>query len=436
MVSIALVVPSWHYWLDPTRLQPLYEMYYATILESYFHGKTVRVTIVDLRGIALDQQARHVAEHDAYIYWIMKSGDYAEIAGLIKELRKHYPSAKHVAGGTHVDMCADECAAVFDAVVTGPGEETLPIVIKDLLRRRLKKRYADSFNRIHYGKYPFMLRHFLPTTAIINYDLFGKYGKDIRATCVLFSRGCNFKCAYCVYNVPGKVQMKPLPMIAEEIEYLKKQYRVQAINLKDEIALPMSRRVCIPFLETIKRAKVMWRGQTTVWGATKEQLKLAGESGCVELAIGVESSSELVREIVNKRIKDNQIKSFIDTCHQYGIKIKMCLILGLPGEPRNIVSKTIQFIEKMRPDYGSVSGFDPFPGSPIYNNMKEYGIKYVDSDWGKHAHLLFRFSNKEDVGLPFEYEKQNKWGKTFTKQQIVDNICAVQNYLRENGMTY
>ena len=114
----------------------------------------------------------------------------------------------------------------------------------------------------------------------------------------------------------------------------------------------------------------------------------------------------------------------------------MCLILGLPGESLDIVAKTVQFIEQMGPDYVSVSGFDPFPGSPIYNNMAYYGIKSIDKDWGKHAHLLFRFSNKEEVGLPFEYFPENRWGKTFSSQQIADNLREVQTYLRDNGMTY
>jgi len=436
MLLVAIIIPSWHYWADATRLQPMYEMHFATVLESRFKETDVLISIIDLRGIALDQQVRHIAEHDLYLYWIMKSGDYSEVEFIVKELRRHYSNAKHAAGGTHVDMCTDECRQVFDAVLLGPGEETFTNIIHDTLAGGMKKEYKDDFNKIHYGDYLFMRRHFLPKTAIVNYDLFGKYGDNIRGTCVLFSRGCNFKCAYCVYNIPNKIQLKPLKMITEEIEYLKKEYQVQAINLKDEIALPVSPKISIPFLETIARSNIIWRGQTTVWGATEEHLKLASESGCVELAIGVESASEIVREVVCKKITDKEIKTFIDNCHKFKIRVKMCLILGLPGEPQDIVKKTIQFIEDMVPDYLSVSGFDPFPGSPIYNNMAYYGIKYIDKDWGKHAHLLYRFSNKEEVGLPFEYEKENRWGKTFTREQIAQNLCEIQSYSRDKGMIY
>jgi len=114
----------------------------------------------------------------------------------------------------------------------------------------------------------------------------------------------------------------------------------------------------------------------------------------------------------------------------------MCLIFGLPGEPQDIVDRTRLFIEESMPDYVSLSGLDPVPGSEIYNNPEHYSFKYIDTDWGKHAHLLYRFSDEEEVGIPFEYEKTNRWGKTFSRAEIIKNIQEMQHYLRERGMTY
>ena len=84
----------------------------------------------------------------------------------------------------------------------------------------------------------------------------------------------------------------------------------------------------------------------------------------------------------------------------------------------------------------NVSGFCPVPGSPIAEDPARYGIKRIDEDWSKHAHLVFRFGDSEDFGLPFEYEATSQWGKTFTREEIVRNIQAVQGYLRERNMVY
>ena len=437
MFEVSIIVPSWHYWKDPTKIQPIYEMHYATVLEDRFGGDNVAVSITDLRGISLDQQPSHVPEKDLYLYWIMKSGDYAEVEFLVRFLRSVYPNSLHVAGGTHIDMCPNESKELFDAIVVGPGEESFSNVIDDIRQGGLKQKiYVTDYKNVHYGSFPYMKRHFLPKTAIVNNRVFDKYGDSIKGTCVLFSRGCNFKCAYCVYNVPGKIQRKPDFMVEEEIEYLKKEYSVEAINLKDEIALPAVKSSCSSFLEAIGRTNIRWRGQTTVWGADKENIRLAAESGCTELAVGIESAQANVREIVAKKLSDKQINDFIENCHINNIKVKLCLIIGLPGEKQSIYEDTLKFIEDTKVDYVAVSGFNPFPGSKIYNNQEYYGIKYVDKDWGKHAHLLYRFDNEENVGLPFEYLPENRWGKTFTKDQIASNIKKIQRYCEERNLTY
>ncbi|GAI35074.1 unnamed protein product, partial [marine sediment metagenome] len=262
----------------------------------------------------------------------------------------------------HVDIFLEESAKDFDAIVIGPGEESFISIINDYRGGLLKKVYKSDYKDVHYGNYPFMRRHYLPESAVVNNLLFEKYGDDIRSTCVLFSRGCNFRCKYCVYNVPPMVQMRSPESIEEEIKYLKDEYNVQAINLKDEICIPISREVAIPFLETIGRSDITWRGQTTIAGITEEKLALAKESGCVELAVGVESVSQQVLDIINKKITVKRVRDFIKLCKKHDIKVKMCLIFGLPGEPENIVEMTRTFVEETRPDYVSLSGLDPIPG--------------------------------------------------------------------------
>ena len=436
MFSVGIIIPGWHYWANPCRIQPIYEMYFATVIESRFSDNEVGVYIFDLRGIREDQQPYHIPECDLYLYWIAKTGDYSEIQNVVTQLRLAYPEAKHAAGGTHVDIFPEECSKQFDSIVRGPGEESFINIIKDCRDGLTKKVYRSDYKDIRYGDYPFMRRHFLPETAVVNNLLFEKYGENIRSTCVLFSRGCIFKCGFCVYNVPSVIQERSPKSIEEEIQYLKNEYRVEAINLKDEICLPLSKKIAIPYYEAIGHSDVMWRGQTSVVGADEEMIRLASESGCVELAIGVESVSQQVLDVISKKISIDQVREFIRLCKKYNIKVKVCLIFGLPGEPLDIVERTRRFIEETMPDYVSLSGLDPVPGSEMYKNPEYYGFKYIDKDWGKHAHLLYRFSDEEEVGIPFEYEETSRWGKPFSKAEIIKNIQEMQQYLRERNMTY
>ena len=48
-MKISFIIPSWHYFNDPFKLQPYWELYYATILKSQL-GDKVEIDIIDLRG--------------------------------------------------------------------------------------------------------------------------------------------------------------------------------------------------------------------------------------------------------------------------------------------------------------------------------------------------------------------------------------------------
>ena len=265
--------------------------------------------------------------------------------------------------------------------------------------------------------------------------MFTQYG-DMNATMLYFSRGCFYRCSYCVYNTPNMLQARSKKMMIDELNHLKNDYKVEAVLLKDEIAINPKKQVYENQIEAFGQSGLKWRGQTTSI-ATYEQLKLAKDSGCMELAVGVETVDDNVMKTINKQWQNQDtIRRFIENAKKAEIKIKICLILGLPGEPEDITKKTISFLSETKPDYVAVSGFCPIPGSPIFMNPEKYGIKTIDNDWSKHAHLLFRFAEEEEVGIPFEYSEDTPWGRGFTKSEIVNNIKELQSWLNNNSMVY
>ena len=435
-MKISFIIPSWHYFSDPFKLQPYWELYYTTILKNQL-GEKAEINLIDLRGSSKDNVkdgfnlvVDKIEERDFYLYWIMKTGDANEVYSIVQSLKKKFPKSKHIAGGTHIDMLPDECAKKFDTIIIGPAEKNFKISL-DSNNKVLKEDYTN----IPFSETPYPRRDFLPFRSVFSKEMFKQYG-DYNATMVYFSRGCFYRCAYCVYNVPNKLQSKSPKLITEEIEYLKSEFKVQAILLKDEIALNPNKKIFLPQMEALGKTNILWRGQTTSVG-TYDQLKIAKETGCLELSVGIETVDDNTMKYINKTWQSESIiAKFIEKIKKVGIKIKICLIFGLPGEPKDIVEKTVKFIEKYKPDYISLSGFCPMPGSPIYNDPDKFGIEYIDKDWDKHAHLLYRFSDNEHVGLPFRYKKKTEWGNSFTRDEIVNNIRQVQKWLSTQSMTY
>ena len=123
MPSISLIVPSWHYWADPLKLQPLWELYYATHLRNSF--PEAQVDIIDLREPATREPDYVIPERDVYVYWVMKSADAFEMYETVRTLKRLYPKTVHIGGGTHVDFMTEQSAEVFDTVVLGTAEDIL-----------------------------------------------------------------------------------------------------------------------------------------------------------------------------------------------------------------------------------------------------------------------------------------------------------------------
>ena len=433
MSSISVIVPSWHYWAEPLKLQPLWELYYATHLRRSIPN--AEVDIIDLREAAARAPGFVIPQRDIYVYWVMKSADSREIYDIVRTLKALYPASVHIGGGTHVDFVTEESAGVFDAVVLGTAEDILPEAVRDARAGRLEKIYRSPL-KPPFSDYGHTERDFLSPDRIVNDRHFEKYG-GVVGTGAYFSRGCNFRCNFCVYNNPNKFEWRTPAQITAEIEYLQREYGVQGVNLRDEVCLPPHPKTAIDYIEAIGRTGVIWRGQTIPMG-TEEIVKLAAESGLQEVALGLESvDSDDVLVMANKPSKSiENNKRYIELLKKYGIKVKVCLIFGLPGESRQVLDRTIRFLDETQPDYVAVSGFDPVPGSPFFRNAAQYGIKNIDTDLSKHAHLLFRFGDEEDVGLPFEYETVTPWGESLPREAIVENIKAIQSYLRERGMSY
>lgn len=430
MLNIAVVVPSWHYWTDPLKLQPLWELYYATFLRE--RDPDLNVEVLDLRDQPKDVD---LPEKDIYFYWIMKSADAPELYGLVEKTKRQYPLGAHIAGGNHVDHLTEECMGVFDASIVGSGEELILEALADHRAHHLQPVYRSN-QIFHFASYLFPQRDFLPDHKIVHDKHFYQYG-SIPGTSVYFSRGCVFHCSFCVYNNPNRFELRRPDQITAEIRYLKERYGVKGVNLRDEVCIPVNRKEAVAMFEAIAAENIVWRGQTTPLGS-EEILKLAKQSGCLELALGVESvESDKVLKLSNKPNSSiDSIRRYIETLKKYDIKVKVCLIFGLPGETNQVVEKTIRFIEEVEPDFVAVSGLDVVPGSVFHKHAKGLGIKSIEPDLSKHAHLMYRFGDDEEVGLPFEYEKITPWGPSLTREEIANNIKQIQRYLRERGMVY
>lgn len=418
----------------PFRIDPLGSLQLLTILEEEF-GDRLELSYTDLRGINEDSMVYHIPELEAYLHYVT-TPEFAEIQRIITAIRRFYPKALHLAGGPHTNIFPEECLKTFDAICIGEGEEIIKQMIRDIFNKDLKKNYRQN-GTIDLNAYPFPLRKYLPKSAVADLGMLSRKHCDLIGTTVLFSRGCPFGCHFCSNQYKGATRMRSPDWIMKEIDYLKREYQIQALVLKDDQGIHINREVARGMLEAIGRMNILWRGQSRANGVHPDIIRLAKETGCVEIAVAIESVSQRALDIMNKKIDLVKAKEYLKVLRQERIDIKLLLILGLPGEPRNIAQQTIDFIEEVQPSNVSLSILCPIPGSEIWNNPKRFGMKINSSvPFDKYLFAFGRFNGDEKTPHFFEYEKITPFGEGMSMDEIIANHETVQNYLRERQINF
>ncbi|MFH1368225.1 MAG: radical SAM protein [Elusimicrobiota bacterium] len=429
MLSLGFIIPPDYLNFQPFKNQQLTALYLLTILENTF-GNKLDLSIIDLRGISKDNISYYLPKKDVYCYTAF-SPQFRIISEIKDHLRSMYPEAVHIISGPHIDLFSEQVAG-FDTLALGEGEENIVCIVNDIFNGTLKHIYRN-IKPIDINKFPFPLRKYQPVSAVVDTGFFYE-DRLLRASNVLFSRGCPFRCRFCANLNSGPTRYRLPRLVEEEIAYLKKEYSVQALVLRDDNSIPVNKKVAKPFLQALMNGNVKWRGQARANGITEEMVALAAESGCLDLALGIESACPEVLDIVNKKIDLEETKRFIKILKKYKIGVKLLLVLGLPGEPQDIVSRMIAFINEADPDIVGLALFCPFPGSTIAANYKNFGIKEINPNLHEYHILYGRFDEKEKPKLMFEYNETTPWGKGMKPETIINNYNKLQDFVRKNHL--
>ena len=302
-----------------------------------------------------------------------------------------------LAGGYQAEKYCNEVFRDFDAdiIFKGQGEDSIRNFCQHYKERNFSEIrgivYRDSNNRIiptegrgevDLDKILPPARDLLPTSDIIMTDRLA--GTNLRMAHVLFSRGCSHNCYYCAANQNGNnsnIRYRNKIKIVEELNELKEQYGIKGFSIIDDCFLTDSEKateICEYLIECDLNLK--WSLAARVDNINQDILEVLHRSGCIEIKFGVETGSD---ELLEKMHKGNGVtvecaEKAIRMTKRSGIRVKLFIITGLPGETDKTHEETKQFLEKMYSedlvDRISLLRFTPLSGSYIYDHPEKFGI--------------------------------------------------------------
>jgi len=340
--------------------------------------------------------------------------DLVGITGMLMHAPRVYEIARKfrergipvVLGGPHASSLPREAKEHVDAVVIGEAEKVWAGLIEDLKKGQLQPFYrANSFCSME--KLPF------PRLELLHKEAY------MTINCVQTSRGCPHQCDFChVSYFFGKTyRCRPVDEVIEEVKRLEGDF---IVFVDDNIG--GNRRYARELFTRLKPLKKKWASQASLTLARDpELLKLAAESGCVSLFVGIESlSPENLRDVNKAFNQAYQFEEAIRALHDHDIMILAGFIFGLDHDDEGVFERTLRFCQKNRIELPSFFILTPLPGTTLFQRMESEG-RLLHKDWGQYngATVVFkpRLMTEETLQRGFHWacKEGYSWSSIFKR---------------------
>jgi radical SAM superfamily enzyme YgiQ (UPF0313 family) len=392
-MRVLLINP--YYPISETPSPPLGLAYLGAALEQ----AGVRVKILDYvvypyRRDALESVLKKFRPHVAGTTAV--SMTFHSARQIIEDVKAADSKIFTVMGGPHVTFCAQETlktSAGLDAVVIGEGEKTLVELthavggagrldsVGGIAYRAGSKiiTTADRKRIKNLDALPFPARHLLPL---------GRYRALGMPMSITTSRGCPYKCIFCVGRkmVGARVRYHSAERVAAELQDLA-SLDFHQINIVDDLFTANPNHCLAVCGEILKRnLEINWTAFARVDTVSEKLLSKMKTAGCRAVSFGIESANPGILKTIKKGINLEQIRKAVRMCSRVGISAYASFITGLPGETPQTIRETAAFAASLQRE-GLAYGFHilaPFPGTEVREQADQLGIRILTDDWSKY----------------------------------------------------
>ena len=261
------------------------------------------------------------------------------------------------------------------------------------------------------------------------FDL-NKYFTPKPVLSVKTSNGCyHNKCAFCTHSKNECYGVFDLNIIVDDMVKSKQKY----FQFVDDMISPAR----------FKQLSEKLIGKNFIWSAlakpnkefTLELLELMHSAGCRLISWGVESGSQKVLDLMNKKTTVEECTSSLNNAGKVGIKNQVYVMFGFPGETKEDALETIKFIETnssvMHLITTSVFGLQE--GSEVFKHPENYGIINLE----KHERTVLCPKYTFEITNGMTTQQASKFRRNHIKQLRNINKCpASMSYFKDHLLVY
>ena len=308
------------------------------------------------------------------------------IREILTELPKILPDTEIWLGGPEVTYDGPGLLREFPQVtgiMVGEGEVTFREVLEQYLQEE-KGTVAERFEQIpglclasgytapreltDLTTLPFLYEDMEPfTNRIIYYET---------------SRGCPYRCSYCLSSIDKKVRLRDIDVVKRELQFFLDQ-NVKQVKFIDRT-----------FNCDHRHAMEIWRyiyehdnGVTNFHFEIsadilrEEEIALLNRfrPGLAQLEIGVQSTNPETIRAIHRVMDVDKLEKIVAAIHRgQNIHQHLDLIAGLPYEDYESFGRSFDRVYAMQPEQLQLGFLKVLKGSDMHEHAKEYGIRYLE----------------------------------------------------------
>ncbi len=316
---------------------------------------------------------------------------------VVSFIRKHNKTAKIIVGGPFISTnIRTQDSMTLEFVFESIGADIYinssqgEAALADLISTIKNNGDLSKINNIHYKSKNSYIKTEIKeennplNENMVDWTLFkNRLGKFANLRTAI---SCPYTCAFCGFpQHAGKYQTTDVDKIEQELNSLKEAGNVESINfIDDTFNVPAERFKDILRMMIRNKYNFKWHSYFRCQFADEETISLMKESGCEGVFLGIESGNEQILKNMNKAAALDKYRNGIKLLRENDIITFASFIVGFPGETRETVQDTINFIEETKPDFYRAQLWYCEPITPIWNEKDKYNIKGSNFEWS-HA---------------------------------------------------
>lgn len=204
------------------------------------------------------------------------------------------------------------------------------------------------------------------------------------------TRGCPAMCTFCLWpqtHSGHRWRLRSSDDVAAETRYALETFP----NLKeiffDDDTFNYQKARTVELCGKLKPLKFTWSCTSRVT-TDYDTLKAMKDAGCRLLIVGFESGDQQILKNIKKGATIDMAQRFMANCKKLGLVVHGDFIVGLPGETRETLRRTVDFAKRLDCETVQISLAHPYPGTEFYDYASRNGLLTVESMIDETGHQM------------------------------------------------